>query len=113
MTAEKANLAKKIPSSPKKKVLFSTSRTPLADGASCVTFSAMFLFSRQDVFLLIVQMTYIMNLTLFMSGFLCSNIFHVVLFSPYSPMGWISVHTFWVTGLSKPAKLLYGHIGQP
>jgi hypothetical protein len=39
MTAEKANLAKKIPSSPKK-VLFSTSRIPLAVGASCVTFSA-------------------------------------------------------------------------
>jgi hypothetical protein len=40
MTAEKANLAKKIPSSTKKKVLFSTSRIPLADGALCVTFSA-------------------------------------------------------------------------
>jgi hypothetical protein len=39
MTAEKANLAKKIPSS-LKKVLFSTSRIPLAVGASCVTFSA-------------------------------------------------------------------------
>jgi hypothetical protein len=39
MTAEKANLAKKIPSSPKK-VLFSTSRIPLAVGALCLTFSA-------------------------------------------------------------------------
>jgi hypothetical protein len=39
MTAEKANLAKKIPSS-QKKVLFSASRIPLAVGASCVTFSA-------------------------------------------------------------------------
>jgi hypothetical protein len=39
MNAEKANLAKKIPSS-QKKVLFSTSRIPLAVGALCVTFSA-------------------------------------------------------------------------
>jgi hypothetical protein len=39
MTAEKANLAKKIPSSPKK-ILFATFQIPLADGASCVTFSA-------------------------------------------------------------------------
>jgi hypothetical protein len=39
MTTEKANLPKKISFSPKK-VLISTSRIPLAVGASCVTFSA-------------------------------------------------------------------------